>query len=126
MARRRLSTRQLTVADHAANKQTGGEKPDQNSQVANGPAPRYRVSHCADGGGKESAEDAPLVPFGAVKGQNKAEQIKAEGKNPQERNRRNVLGDVVRYAKEQRGGASRQNHPHQAFAPRYPRALFAV
>src|SRR5262249_43445504 len=94
VSRVRLQTGELSVADHAADKE--GE-PGQGDRFWGGDAFVVRpdtVSHEAQGSNQQWDKDRALVKAGGLKAEDEAEQVDSGGYDPQERDRGDVLRQV--------------------------------
>jgi len=122
-ARRGLQARELAVAEHAREEQPRAEDAELDRQFVREPGVGQRPRHHAQRGGGRRQEEVAPVPAGAVEAQDEREEVERERHDPQERDRRDVLRDVVRDRQQQDGSGRRERDPQRLPRERRMRAV---
>ena len=106
-----FSPGKFAVAEHAAHKQRRRKQKDFPVQAADHALAGQPKTHGEPGSRQDPAIHPRTVPALPVEAQDEAQQIQAERENPQERNRRYFLTQVIGNGKPERRGARRQYDP---------------
>ncbi len=103
------------MTEHARDEQPGAEHADLQRQLMREVLVGERPGHDAQGRGKHGQKDFAPIPARAVEAENETEQVDRQRRDPEERDRGDVLANVIRHRKQQvrarRGERGPQNLP---------------